>query len=140
MATPTHKRCPFCGHAGEVQPHYRMRETGNHQEWTIACPVCGCRIGKSYEKKTDAWREWDRRVGMSDKTKELSPDAIAQLALKALAVRAFVAARKLGAQSLADELLAEWTKMVSVNGFSVKEAKERLEPLVERVKSMGGKA
>ena len=76
---------------------------------------------------------------MSDKTKEMSEDAVKQMKLKALAVRAFVAARKLGAQSLADELLAEWTKMVSVNGFSVKEAKERLEPLVERVKSMGGK-
>ena len=65
-------------------------------------------------------------------------EATESLALKALCVRAFVSARELGDELLADRLLDEWTRLVRVEKFDVEEARERLEPLVEQVRKKGG--
>ena len=64
--------------------------------------------------------------------KGASAEATESLALKALCVEAFTRAREAGDVKLADELLWEWTSMVSVNEFDVKAARRRLLPLLSQ--------
>ena len=60
MATPTHKRCPFCGAVGEIH----TTSYGEHVQYRIECKSCGASPAAYYvETRADAWKQWDRRFG-----------------------------------------------------------------------------